>query len=62
MDGSARTPFYLTRNECDVADQRPAEWRIYRVHLFANSPRVFTVAPPLEHSLVLRPETWRASF
>jgi hypothetical protein len=34
----------------------------YRVHLFAKSPRVFTVAPPLEQSLVLRPETWRASF
>ena len=61
-NGSARTPFYLTRNECDVAGQRPAEWRIYRVHLFAKSPRVFTVAPPLEQSLVLRPETWRASF
>jgi hypothetical protein len=61
-NGSARTPFYLTRNECDVAGQRPAEWRIYRVHLFAKSPRVFTVAPPLEESLVLRPETWRASF
>jgi hypothetical protein len=61
-NGSARTPFYLTRNECDVASQRPAEWQIYRVHLFARSPRVFTVAPPLEQSLVLRPETWRASF
>jgi hypothetical protein len=61
-NGSARTPFYLTQNECSVAGQRPAEWRIYRVHLFAKSPRVFTVAPPLEASLVLRPETWRASF
>ena len=56
-------PFFLTRNECDLAKERPAEWRIYRVHLFAKEPRVFTIAPPLELSAVnLRPEIWRASF
>jgi hypothetical protein len=37
-------------------------WCIYRVHLFAKEPRVFTVAPPLEDAVHLRPETWRASF
>lgn len=61
-NGSARTPFYLSRNERDVAEERPAEWRIYRVHLFAKEPHVFTIAPPLEKSVHLRPETWRASF
>jgi hypothetical protein len=61
-NGSARTPFYLSRNEREVADERPEDWRIYRVHLFAKGPRVFTVAPPLEESVHLRPETWRASF
>jgi hypothetical protein len=61
-NGSARTPFYLSRNEREVAIERPAEWRIYRVHLFAKDPRVFTVAPPLENAVNLRPETWRASF
>jgi len=60
--GSARTPFFLTRNECDLATERPADWRIYRVHLFANAPRIFTIAPPLGTSVFLRPETWRASF
>jgi hypothetical protein len=61
-NGSARTPFFLTRNECDLAMERPADWRIYRVHLFAKEPRIFTIAPPLEKAVNLRPETWRASF
>jgi hypothetical protein len=61
-NGSARTPFYLTRNEREVATERPEEWRIYRVHLFAQGPRVFTIAPPLENAVNLSPETWRAFF
>ncbi|MCU1336689.1 MAG: hypothetical protein JWO19_2270 [Bryobacterales bacterium] len=61
-NGSARTPFFLTRNECDMAIERPADWRIYRVHLFAKEPRIFTIAPPLVDSVTLSPETWRASF
>jgi hypothetical protein len=61
-NGSARTPFYLSRNECLIAADRPAEWCIYRVHQFATSPRVFTLVPPLDKRIDLRPETWRASF
>jgi hypothetical protein len=61
-NGSSRTPFFLTRNEWDIARQCPEEWRIYRVHLFASGPRVFTIAPPLEINVKLSPETWRASF
>jgi hypothetical protein len=61
-NGSARTPFFLSRNECSVAAERPEEWRLYRVHLYASDPRVFTLAPPLEEALRLSAETWRASF
>jgi hypothetical protein len=61
-NGSARTPFFLTRNERAIATERPEDWRIYRVHLFATEPRVFTLAPPLERTVNLSPETWRASF
>jgi hypothetical protein len=61
-NGSARTPFYLSRNERGLSEERPTEWRIYRVHLFARDPHVFTIAPPLEKSVNLRPEKWRASF
>ena len=60
--GSARTPFFLTRNECGLASERPADWRIYRVHLFAKGPRIFTITPPLESAVNLTSETWRASF
>jgi hypothetical protein len=61
-NGSARTPFFITRNERNLAAERPEEWRIYRVHLFALEPRIFTIAPPLENAIKLTPETWRASF
>lgn len=61
-NGAARTPFFLTRNECELAQERPANWQIYRVHLFAKNPRIFTILPPLEAAVILRPETWRASF
>lgn len=61
-NGAARTPFFLSRNEYDVAGERPEAWRIYRVHLFAQQPRIFTIAPPLDATLNLRTENWRASF
>jgi hypothetical protein len=61
-NGAARTPFFLTRNERELAMERPTDWRIYRVHLFAKNPLIFTISPPLEGAVILRPETWRASF
>ena len=61
-NGSARTPFFITRNEFSVAREIPTQWQIYRVHLFASGPRVFTIAPPLEDNLRLSTETWRATF
>jgi hypothetical protein len=59
-NGAARTPFFLTRNECELAAERPVDWCIYRVHLFAREPQIFTVTPPLAEALRLTPETWRA--
>lgn len=61
-NGSARTPFFLSRNERDVAEERPEDWRIYRVHHFAKEARIFTISAPLEDSLNLAAETWRATF
>jgi Protein NO VEIN, C-terminal len=61
-NGSARTPFFLTRNECALASERPTDWQIYRVHLFAMEPRIFTIMPPLKGSVRLDPAIWRASF
>jgi len=61
-NGSASTPFFLTHNEREVSGERAADWRLYRVHLFAKQPRVFVLTPPLEKSVHLRAETWRATF
>jgi hypothetical protein len=61
-NGAARTPFFLSRNECELAMERPFDWSIYRVHLFARQPRIFTILPPLEDAVHLKPETWRACF
>src|SRR5208283_942295 len=61
-NGSARTPFFITRNEFSISKVLPMQWQIYRVHLFTSGPRVFTIAPPLETHLKLSTETWRASF
>ena len=61
-NGAARTPFFLTRNENETATARADSWRLYRVHLFSQTPRIFTVRPPLDAVLHLRPEAWRASF
>lgn len=58
-NGAARTPFFMTRNEMAVAEERADHWHLYRVHLFAQQPRIFTVRPPLGSALTMHPETWR---
>ncbi len=61
-NGSSRTPFFLTRNEVEVSCELADRWRLYRVHLFARTPRVFTLKPPLTEHFHLVAEAWRASF
>ena len=60
--GGSTTPFYLTRNENDVAKERPDTFRLYRLYDFAERPRLFTMKPPLEALLLLEPLTFRASL
>lgn len=61
-NGGSRTPFFLTRTEREVAEERPEAWRLYRVHRFSQVPQIWTLVPPLDAVLQLRAETWRASF
>lgn len=61
-NGPARLPFYLTRNELQVSEANPISWCLYRVHLFATTPRILELHPPLPSSLRLTPETWRAQL
>ncbi|WP_206524661.1 DUF3883 domain-containing protein [Devosia sp. 1566] len=60
-NGAAQTPFFITRNELAVAQERSTHWQLYRVHLFAQTPKIFTVKAPLESALRLDPQTWRAT-
>ena len=60
--GANTTPFYLTRNENDVAQERPDAFRLYRLYDFSRLPRLFTLTPPLESVLKLEPMTFRASL
>ena len=56
-NGAAKTPFLLTRNEHDVAKARADSWRLYRLHLFSQTPRIFTLAPPKVRGSSLFSET-----
>jgi hypothetical protein len=60
--GQAVTPFFLTRNELSLAQERPDHFRLYRVYEFGPRPRLFTLQPPLEEHVRLAAETYRASF
>jgi hypothetical protein len=61
-NGAARTPFFLSENERQRASASAETWRLYRVHSFAQRPRIFKITPPLDRVIHLRPDTWRASF
>lgn len=60
--GGRKTPFFVTRNEKALSDERPDAFHIYRVYDFSPAPRLFTIRPPLERAVLLTTENWRASF
>lgn len=60
--GGPATPFWLTRTEREVSLEHPAAWRLYRLHDISTAPGLFVLPPPLEASVRLEAETWRAGF
>lgn len=60
--GHRRTPFFLSRNERDFAEEAPGQFRIFRLYEVGKTPRSFLVAPPLNSALILEPSVYRASF
>lgn len=60
--GGSTSDFFLTRTEREVSMERPEAWRLYRLHTLPLKPRLFVIAPPLEHSVRLEAENWRARF
>jgi hypothetical protein len=60
--GSQTTPFFLTENERLVSIERPEEFRILRLYEFNRKPKAFELNPPLDHSIILKPAIYKASF
>lgn len=60
--GGRTTPFYLTRNECALAEERADAFRLLRLYSFAREPRMFELEPPLADAVRLSPHTYQASF
>lgn len=59
--GNERTPFWMTRRECDVAVEKRDVYRVRRVFHFRNEVKMFDIAPPLEARLLLTPSTFVAT-
>jgi len=61
-NGWERTPFYITRNELAVADERANDWRLVRVWNFAREPRAFELRPPLQAHVSLMATSYQADL
>ncbi|MBB5224061.1 hypothetical protein HNP73_004022 [Amaricoccus macauensis] len=60
--GPDKTPFYVSSNEKAFSEERPAEFRIFRLYDFAREPKAFLIAPPLGDHLNLTAANYRAAF
>ena len=61
-NGWERTPFYITRNELTVANDRPSEWCLLRLWNFSRDPRAFELLPPLDAHVTLIATSYEARF
>lgn len=61
-NGWERTPFHITRNELAVAEERRAEWCLFRLWNFSREPKAFELHPPLDAHVLLTATTFQASF
>jgi hypothetical protein len=60
--GHNRTPFFLTRNEKDFAEEAAEYFRVFRLYEWGKEPKAFLIKPPLENNLILEPTAYKASF
>ena len=61
-NGWERTPFHISRNGLAVADDRHADWRLFRLWNFSREPKAFELQPPLDAHVLLTPTSFQASF
>jgi hypothetical protein len=60
--GGPTTPFFLSENERSLSDERPEAFRLVRLYDFSRSTSAFELRPPLTDSVILRTQSYRASF
>jgi hypothetical protein len=60
--GSSTTPFFMTRNEKEFADEADTRYRISRIFDFRRTLQAFELTAPLDQFVRLSPESYRASF
>jgi len=61
-NGWERTPFHISRNELAVADERRAEWCLFRLWNFSREPKGFELFPPIDAHVSLTATAFQASF
>jgi hypothetical protein len=61
-NGWERTPFHISRNELEVANERCDDWYLLRLYEFAREPRAFELRPPLDAHVSLTATSFQASF
>ena len=61
-NGPANTPFWISRNELRVSEERPDQYRVARIYRFAQAPSAYLLRPPLSHHVRLEPSQYRATF
>ena len=61
-NGWERTPFYISRNEIAVAEERRLEWCLFRLWNFSREPKAFELRPPLEAHVSLTATAFQARF
>ena len=61
-NGWDRTPFYISRNELAVSEDRRSDWVLFRLWNFSREPKAFEIKPPLNSHVSLTPITFQASF
>lgn len=60
--GNQTTPFFLTRNEHALSEERTDAFKLMRLYAFAREPRMFELTPPLGEAVRLSTHTYQARY
>lgn len=55
-----QTPFFVTRNELKVSQERPEEYQVYRLFSFRRTPRLFVLPGAISETCRLDPAVYTA--